>query len=233
MCIKQQFVLFYSCPCDIQSIMILVLLNSPQERLATYKCWPVHPLYLPYPLALAGFSYTGRDNIVKCFTCSYTASVNSWSPSLNPSEAHSLYSPECSFVSGLKMYLPFDTTFPIDANSMCMKDKHSFRDTHLTIDSILAETNTSPTNACKLTDGSVVRLKYPQFESVVSRMQTYENWSYSSIQQPIILAEAGYFHTGNIIAILKSQEVGVCTLVIHQHTLMLFSFQISSTSFVI
>lgn len=91
-----------------------------------------------------------------------------------------------------------------------MKDKSSFQDTHSTIDSILAETDTSTT--FKLTDGSVVRLKYPQFESVVSRIQTYENWSYSSIQQPILLAEAGYFHTGNIIAILKSQEVGLCTL---------------------
>lgn len=190
--------------------MLFVIINSPQERLASYKKWPSHPLYCPYQLTLAGFSYTGNDNIVQCFTCNYKTSVKSWSQPLSPTEAHALYSPECSFVYGLQMCPTFDTTFPIDYNSMRMKDKYSFQDTHSTIDSILAETDNSTT--FKLTDGSVVRLKYPQFESVVSRIQTYTNWSYSSIQQPILLAEAGYFHTGNIIAIFKSQEVGLCTL---------------------
>ncbi|VDI28245.1 baculoviral IAP repeat-containing protein 7/8 [Mytilus galloprovincialis] len=309
------------------------IFKTPQERLASYTYWPVHPMFWPYPLALAGFFYTGTEHLVRCFTCDYTASVNSWIPPENPSEAHARCSPDCSFVqgNGFKICAKIDTSsenavlekdikgnpfiscvdfstkqcYSNDKSSLLKGESATIHttlfadnvfcppDTYANTDNIslmypnmingirktsteindigcdgmnemvsslsiqtsdamvvenqvanleeakveqhskflftdtadttlffddtakknnqVLEDNVSNLNVMttesnlhsndnsliyKFTDGSVAKLKYPQFQLVKSRLQTYTNWKYSSKQQPILLAEAGYFYTG-------------------------------------
>ncbi|CAC5426749.1 unnamed protein product [Mytilus coruscus] len=162
--------------------MRLLQYSSPLERQASYINWPVHSRFSRNQLVQAGFTYTGTEHIVRCFTCDYTASANSWIPPENPSEAHARCSPECSFVLGIKMCPTFNTSWI---------NKYSFTDSPIHTDSIVPVTDTSPTY--RFTDESLQRLQYPQFENVMSRIQSYTN---VSKQRPKLLAEAGYFYTG-------------------------------------
>ncbi|VDI42650.1 Hypothetical predicted protein [Mytilus galloprovincialis] len=315
----------YDVPCEQMFLPGGTIFKTPQERLASYTYWPVHSLFWPYPLALAGFFYTGTEHIVRCFICDYTASVNSWIPPENPSEAHARCSPGCSFVQGngfkicakepvlekdlksnpVRSYVDFstkqsndksfllkggndttDSTFAAD-NVFCPPGTYASTDNNFprypemtngiretsrenndigcdglnemvsclsiqTSDAVVVEnqvanleeakveqdskfpfTDTADTTlffdetakknnqaladnfsnlnlmttesnlhfndnsvTYKFTDGSVAQLKYPQFKRFKSRLQTYTSWKYSSKQRPILLAEAGYFYTG-------------------------------------
>ncbi|XP_052088207.1 baculoviral IAP repeat-containing protein 3-like isoform X2 [Mytilus californianus] len=326
----------YDVPCEQIFLPGGMIFKTPQERIASYTYWPVHPLFWPYPLALAGFFYTGTEHIVRCFTCDYTASVNSWIPPENPSEAHARCSPDCSFVQGngfkicpkvgtsrendhltglekdkkgnpVRSYVDlstkqsndksfllkgghetiystfvadnvfcppdtyastdnisprypemingiretsreindigcdgmnemisslsiqtsdpmavenqvanleeakveqdskflftntFDTTFSFDEKLTAKKNNHAFEDNFSNLNLMTTEKSLHLNDnllTYKFTDGFVAQLKYPQFQRVKSRLQTYTNWMFSSKQRPILLAEAGYFYTG-------------------------------------
>lgn len=323
-------------PCEQIFLPGGTIFKTPQERLASYTYWPVHPMFWPYPLALAGFFYTGTEYIVRCFTCDYTASVNSWIPPENPSEAHARCSPDCSFVQGngfkicakvntslennhlavfennikgnpVRSHFDFstkqsklndkslllkggrettysvfvadnvfcppgtyastdnnsprypemikgmhktnreindigcdgmnemvsslsrqtsdpmvvenqvanleeakleqdskflftdtaDTTFFFDESAK--KNNHALEDNFSNLNFMTTENNLNVNDnslTYGFTDGSVAQIKYPQFQRVKSRLQTYTSWKYSSKQRPILLAEAGYFYTG-------------------------------------
>ncbi|XP_063405194.1 uncharacterized protein LOC134688419 [Mytilus trossulus] len=326
----------YDVPCEHIFLPGGTIFKTPQERLASYTYWPVHSLFWPYPLVLAGFFYTGTEHIVRCFTCNYTASVNSWIPPENPSEAHARCSPDCSFVQGngfkicakastsrennhlavlennikgnpVRSHVDFstkqsklndkslllkegsETTYSVfvadnvfcppgtyastDNNSpryaemilgirqtsreindigcdgmneivsslsrqtsdpmvvenqvanleeakveqdskflltdtadtiflfdeSAKKNNHALEDNFSNLNVMTTENNSHFNDnsiTYKFTDGSVAQIKYPQFHRVKSRLQTYTSWKYSSKQRPILLAEAGYFYTG-------------------------------------
>lgn len=159
--------------------------NSPLERQASYINWPVHPRFSPNQLVQAGFTYTGTENTVRCLTCDYTASVNSWIPPESPSEAHERCSPDCSFVPGIKMCITFKTSW---------KNKNIFTDYPINTDIIVPVIDASPTDI--FTDQSLQRLQYPQFKNVLTRIQSYTN---VLKQRSKLLAEAGYFYTGKLL----------------------------------
>ena len=71
-------------------------LASQHHRLTTFVDWPHdHPIH-PYHLAAAGFYYLGKNDSVKCFTCSI--SLHNWDPDDTPWGEHKKWSPQCPLV---------------------------------------------------------------------------------------------------------------------------------------
>lgn len=67
-------------------------------RLATFKAWKdnTQNIISPAVLAKVGFSYTGKDDCVKCESCNLE--IDSWKPGMDPKQEHIERSPQCSFV---------------------------------------------------------------------------------------------------------------------------------------
>ena len=72
--------------------------KTPQQRLASFINWPFSKRYWPVQLAEAGFIYTGREWVVRCFMCNHISSVNTWIPPEKPEEAHARLNPTCNYV---------------------------------------------------------------------------------------------------------------------------------------
>lgn len=93
--------------------------KTPQQRLASFINWPLSTRYWPVQLAEAGFVYTGRDRVVRCFMCSHTSSVNTWLPPEKPEEAHARLNPTCSYV--VDMNYKTCQTYKIVTNNISTK----------------------------------------------------------------------------------------------------------------
>ncbi|XP_063431768.1 baculoviral IAP repeat-containing protein 7-B-like [Mytilus trossulus] len=63
-------------------------------RLASFRNWP--KTQTPVDLAGAGFFYTGKNDVVKCYSCGIR--LGEWEPHEHPWMEHSKHSPECDFV---------------------------------------------------------------------------------------------------------------------------------------
>lgn len=66
------------------------------ERLKSFKNWPVEKKQKPFELADAGFYYSGEDDRVICFSCN--GSLLSWVENDEPWTQHAFYYPWCSFI---------------------------------------------------------------------------------------------------------------------------------------
>ena len=89
--------LFNRCD-DNNAIPSDTFFKTPQQRLASFVNWPFSTRYWPVQLAEAGFVYTGRDCVVRCFMCNQISSVNTWVPPEKPEEAHVRLNPTCNYV---------------------------------------------------------------------------------------------------------------------------------------
>lgn len=67
-------------------------------RLASFRTWKDNTLSIISPVVLAkvGFSYTGKDDRVKCESCNLE--IDSWKSGMDPKQEHMERSPQCSFV---------------------------------------------------------------------------------------------------------------------------------------
>ncbi|NXQ14083.1 BIR7B protein, partial [Peucedramus taeniatus] len=65
-------------------------------RLSTFENWPQNSSMHPEQLARAGFFYTGRGDVVRCFYCD--GGVRSWSFGDDPWREHAKWYPECEFL---------------------------------------------------------------------------------------------------------------------------------------
>jgi hypothetical protein len=89
--------LFNRCD-DNNAIPSDTFFKTPQQRLASFINWPFSTGYWPGQLAEAGFVYTGRERVVRCFMCNQISSVNTWVPPEKPAEAHARLNPTCNYV---------------------------------------------------------------------------------------------------------------------------------------
>ncbi|NXF93784.1 BIR7B protein, partial [Eubucco bourcierii] len=71
-------------------------METEEMRLSTFHNWPQHADMRPEQLARAGFYYTGRGDLVRCFHCD--GGVRSWSLGDDPWREHARWYPECVFV---------------------------------------------------------------------------------------------------------------------------------------
>uniref|UniRef100_A0A8C3MAR8 RING-type E3 ubiquitin transferase n=1 Tax=Geospiza parvula TaxID=87175 RepID=A0A8C3MAR8_GEOPR len=69
---------------------------TEEMRLSTFENWPQNSSMHPEQLARAGFFYTGRGDVVRCFYCD--GGVRSWSLGDDPWREHAKWYPECEFL---------------------------------------------------------------------------------------------------------------------------------------
>uniref|UniRef100_A0A8C5J9A3 RING-type E3 ubiquitin transferase n=1 Tax=Junco hyemalis TaxID=40217 RepID=A0A8C5J9A3_JUNHY len=69
---------------------------TEEMRLSTFENWPQNSSIQPEQLARAGFFYTGRGDVVRCFYCD--GGVRSWSLGDDPWREHAKWYPECEFL---------------------------------------------------------------------------------------------------------------------------------------
>ncbi|NXA80308.1 BIR7B protein, partial [Thryothorus ludovicianus] len=69
---------------------------TEEMRLSTFENWPQNSSVHPEQLARAGFFYTGRGDVVRCFYCD--GGVRSWSFGDDPWREHAKWYPECEFL---------------------------------------------------------------------------------------------------------------------------------------
>ncbi|NWS34927.1 BIR7B protein, partial [Polioptila caerulea] len=69
---------------------------TEEMRLSTFENWPQNSNVNPEQLARAGFFYTGRGDVVRCFYCD--GGVRSWSFGDDPWREHAKWYPECEFL---------------------------------------------------------------------------------------------------------------------------------------
>ncbi|XP_017670701.1 PREDICTED: baculoviral IAP repeat-containing protein 7 [Lepidothrix coronata] len=69
---------------------------TEEMRLSTFENWPQNSDVHPEQLASAGFFYTGRGDVVRCFYCD--GGVRSWSFGDDPWREHAKWYPECEFL---------------------------------------------------------------------------------------------------------------------------------------
>ncbi|CAH1101745.1 unnamed protein product [Psylliodes chrysocephalus] len=69
------------------------LLESFDHRLKSFENWTGN--VSPIELALAGFHYIGKEDVVRCFECDIQ--INKWKPGDVPIHDHLKFSPNCSY----------------------------------------------------------------------------------------------------------------------------------------
>lgn len=67
-----------------------------EERLRTFKDWPVSIKQRPEELAPAGFYYSGKSDQTICYSCG--GGLKAWEPSDDPWEQHASWFPQCTFL---------------------------------------------------------------------------------------------------------------------------------------
>jgi hypothetical protein len=67
-----------------------------ENRLQTFESWSQQIQPNKYELASAGFYYTGRGDIVQCFSCAIR--LNQWKKTDDPMKEHGIHSKNCLFL---------------------------------------------------------------------------------------------------------------------------------------
>ena len=88
-------------------------LANKKRRLETFRTWPRTAPVCSEDLAEAGFFYTGRSDVVRCFTCG--TSINQWLPGDVPIDEHARHSPNCAYVQSKRVAEPIRCPDPTDA----------------------------------------------------------------------------------------------------------------------
>lgn len=69
------------------------------DRLITFKDWPKYLQPRPHALAMAGFIYVGKGDIVRCFSCHLT--LNNWKPTDDPFVEHMKKNKDCVYLKSV------------------------------------------------------------------------------------------------------------------------------------
>lgn len=74
----------------------LAVYDSMQSRIDSFKNWPSYLMLNPNRMAEAGFYYTGKDDVVKCYFCN--GGICNWEPIEDPLYEHIRWYPRCLFI---------------------------------------------------------------------------------------------------------------------------------------
>lgn len=69
-------------------------------RLCTFKNWPHSLFQNPFVMAEAGFYYTGKDDVAKCFSCQLE--LTDWECTDDPWSEHFRHNAECPYLLMVK-----------------------------------------------------------------------------------------------------------------------------------
>lgn len=144
----------------------------------------------PKKLAAAGFYYTGKDDIVKCFECHLE--MREWTEHDNPIVDHQRWSGSCRFIRQLPCgNVPIGTdpdTIPRVKESCesygVQYKPNSFPDLPDYTDKVTIVLDKLPGAA------------HPEYSTYRSRLHTFEIWPATIPQKKEVMALAGFYYTG-------------------------------------
>jgi len=198
-------------PVNIESREFL----SEANRFKTFSGrWPLD-FIRPADLANAGFIYTGRDDIVQCVFC--REFIGRWNREDFPHTEHRSIFPTCPFVLGQECgnipiqtqpYDPFvsqdmalphqDQAAPGGSGASAGVDEAGCKedDRGMPVDegsqkeSVITLINPGEATGIIEHTGPAA----PKYNTVESRVRTFQNWPPDLRQRPIDMAEAGFYH---------------------------------------
>ncbi|XP_056395499.1 baculoviral IAP repeat-containing protein 1-like isoform X2 [Hyla sarda] len=156
--------------------------STEEARLSSFTNWPFYSRIQPVLLARAGFYFTGRRDIVQCFSCD--GCLGHWEENDDPWKEHAKWFPECEFLTSKK------TPDEIKVLNNSYNGYHGIQGKHFLPDVI------DNVQSCQLGN---TRMNIFEDENV--RLESFKKWPTDSKGDPAAFARAGFFYTG------KSGEV--------------------------
>ncbi|XP_052808883.1 baculoviral IAP repeat-containing protein 3-like [Mya arenaria] len=146
---------------------------SETSRLQTFTGWP-HSTPTRNSLALAGFIYTGRQDLVRCFCCD--VGLKDFSEGVDPMKWHIIHSHNCDFL--IEVY--GEVILGNIREAIMQPQVGAVR----------------PNQNKDLTTERVPSLR-PHYASYDARLVTFNKWPKHLSQRPHTLAVAGFYYIGN------------------------------------
>ncbi|XP_053396941.1 uncharacterized protein LOC123551492 isoform X2 [Mercenaria mercenaria] len=150
--------------------------SDQPARLRSFSNWPSTAGQDPSRMAVYGFFYTGRFDLIRCFQCGI--GLKDWAAPDEPLFEHIKHSPDCQF---LKDLLGQDLL-------------NAYRD-NLLANQLRQATATSGSSTGNQTQATG-RIRNPQYSEATARLRSFDKWPASSLQRPQALVDAGLFYTG-------------------------------------
>ena len=186
------------------------LMEFEWARYLSFQTFPDESPALPSKLARAGFYFTGPGDTVKCFSCHFAH--RNWKPADSPYDIHRDASPACRFLLHGNGNIPIhedehclvdDTTESIlHDEQLCVPITERCHDLDANIERTLISVRTgSGTDDSEIQDLALKEDSYCKsvhFNTFSDRLASFRNWTYSDMQYPHRLAEAGFFFIGKL-----------------------------------
>ncbi|KAF2363280.1 BIR repeat [Trinorchestia longiramus] len=188
-------------------------LRYERERLATFIDWPVAWLS-PETLAKEGFYYLRDNDYCSCVFC--RGIVGAWEPGDVPSQEHQRHFPKCPFVRGhpvgnvplaqgdLLASLPAEGPVIVGGKNGDLTGANQCDCKRILLPLPVKEkpsppqspkhSNPCPNALCGLPEYTGPKRK--EFSTLDSRIRSFKNWPKGVKQQPVELAQAGFFYCG-------------------------------------
>ena len=166
-------------------------------RLETFIEWPI-PFISPKDLAASGFIYLRTHDHCACIFC--RGIVGMWEIGDIPKIEHVRHFHHCPFITGKTVgNIPINHSIILDkmliegeeSPILSYKYEHSLSDP---ISNIFTKGNTNNYDTTGLKKYSGPKKK--QFITLISRINSYENWPERIKQTPEEMANAGFYYTG-------------------------------------
>ncbi|XP_044131974.1 baculoviral IAP repeat-containing protein 1 isoform X1 [Bufo gargarizans] len=151
--------------------------STEEARLSSYTNWPFYAKIQPVHLASAGFYFTGRRDIVQCFSCA--GCLGHWEENDDPWKEHSKWFPECNFLISKK---------PPDEIKVLINSYNGFpgfTGKHFLTGVI------GSTEPCQ---PSYTKMSLFQDENV--RLESFKKWPSDAKKDTASIARAGFYYTG-------------------------------------
>ncbi|XP_075182747.1 baculoviral IAP repeat-containing protein 1-like [Anomaloglossus baeobatrachus] len=166
--------------------------SEEEGRLSSFTSWPFYAKIEPVQLVSAGFYFTGRRDIVRCFSCD--GCLGHWEGNDDPWKEHAKWFPECDFLRSKK------TPDEIKELINSYQGFPGFTGKHF----LTGAFDSAQSGQISFTRTSV-------FEDENVRLESFKKWPTESKEDTAEIARAGFYYTG------KSGEVRcyVCGSSIH------------------
>ncbi|XP_069818939.1 baculoviral IAP repeat-containing protein 1-like [Dendropsophus ebraccatus] len=151
--------------------------STEEARLGSFTNWPFYARIPPVQLASAGFYFTGRRDIVQCFSCA--GCLGHWEENDDPWKEHAKWFPECDFLINKK------PPGEIKALINSYNGFHGFTGKHFHTDIIDCSQPCQPSHS-----------RRSIFEDENVRLESFKKWPTDSKGDPAAIARAGFYYTG-------------------------------------
>ncbi|XP_073440139.1 baculoviral IAP repeat-containing protein 1 [Dendrobates tinctorius] len=156
--------------------------QEEEVRLSSFTNWPFYARIQPVQLASAGFYFTGRRDIVRCFSCA--GCLGHWEENDDPWKEHAKWFPECNFLISKK------TPDEIKELINSYQGFHGFTGKHF----LSGVIDSAQPRQTSFTRSSI-------FEDENVRLESFKKWPTEASEDTAAIAKAGFYYTG------KSGEV--------------------------